>query len=74
MVAIRDNRPTAVPTLQFESRDEKVKFLEGRLRRELRSAHSTEFESVATMFRDADDAKLDRLMAEPSLLSAKQVL
>ena len=74
MVAIRDNRPCPVPMLAFESLDEKVRFLEGRLRRELRAAHSTEFESVATMFRNADDATIDRLMSEPSLVAAKQVL
>jgi acyl-CoA hydrolase len=74
MVAIKDNRPCPVPALAFESREEKVRFLEGRLRRELRAAHSTEFDAVATLFRDAGDATLDRLMAEPSLVAAKQVL
>jgi acyl-CoA hydrolase len=74
MVALKDNRPTTVPKLLFESSAEKVRFLEGRLRRELRSEHATEFESVAQMFRHADEAKLDALMATPSLLSARQVL
>ncbi|MHB8634922.1 MAG: acyl-CoA thioesterase [Fimbriimonadaceae bacterium] len=74
MVAIKDNRPCAVPRLEFETREEKVRFLEGRLRRELKAAHATEFDSAATVFRDAEDASLDRLMAEPSLVAAKQVL
>ncbi|HLK13537.1 MAG TPA: acyl-CoA thioesterase [Fimbriimonadaceae bacterium] len=74
MVALKDNRPCPVPGLAFESPAEKVKFLEGRLRRELRAAHSTEFDSLAQMFREADEATLDRLMSEPSLVGAKQVL
>lgn len=74
MVAIRNNKPTAVPKLICETGHEKVRFLEGRLRREMRSAQASEFESVAGVFRDADDATLERLMGEPSLLKAKQVL
>lgn len=74
MVAIKDDRPCPVPALAFESREEKVHFLEGRLRRELRAAQSTEFESFAAMFRDADEERLDRLMGEPSLMGARQVL
>ena len=74
MVAIKDNRPTQVPMLAFESPEEKVRFLEGRLRRELRAAHATDFESVARVFRSAAEDLLDRLMDEPSLLNVKHVL
>jgi acyl-CoA hydrolase len=74
MVAIKENKPTTVPKLRFESVAEKVRFLEGRLRRELRAAHATDFESVAQVFRSADEATIDRLMNEPSLLNVKHVL
>lgn len=64
MVAIRDNRPVVVPRLICESREEKVRFLEGKLRKELRGKHREERERIAKGFEQASDQELDRLMNE----------
>ncbi len=74
MVAIHANRPTPVPKLVCETREEKLQFLEGRLRRELRRRRAEEFEQLAAVFRVAEDAELDRLMEAPSLAELRQVL
>jgi acyl-CoA hydrolase len=69
MVAIKDNRPVEVPRLVCGTAEDKVRFLEGKLRRELRGVHKAEFERLAASFRSADDAELDRLMTQEKLLS-----
>ncbi|MBI1755955.1 MAG: acyl-CoA thioesterase [Fimbriimonas ginsengisoli] len=61
-------RPVEVPRLICETREEKVRFLEGRLRREIRGAHQSEFERLAAGFAAASDARLDELLAAPSLM------
>ncbi len=69
MVAIdAAGKPAEVPRLICESREDKIQFLEGRLRRELRSRQREERERLAESFRSADDAELERLMAVSSLL------
>jgi len=67
-VAIRDNKPTEVPRLICETREDKIRFLEGRLRRELRGVQKAEYERLAEAFRSADEAELNRLMAATKLL------
>jgi acyl-CoA hydrolase len=67
MVAIRDNRPTQVPRLVCETREDKVRFLEGRLRRETRQRHQEERELMARRLEEADEAELNRLMELESL-------
>ena len=67
MVAIRDNRPVEVPRLVCETRDDKIRFLEGKLRRELRARHQEERALLYKQFQEADDAKLDRLLAQETL-------
>lgn len=62
MVALKDGRPHEVPRLICETRDDKIRFLEGKLRRELRSAQQEEFDRLAAAFRTAEDAELDRLL------------
>lgn len=70
MVAIDENmRPKPVPRLICETREEKIRFLEGRLRRELRSKQREELERPAQQFREASDNELDRLMGLPTLLA-----
>jgi acyl-CoA hydrolase len=68
MVAIKDNKPVEVPKLICETREDKIRFLEGKLRRELRSEQRAEFERLADSFRAANDQELDRLSGSPSLL------
>ena len=47
MVAIKDNKPIEVPRLICETREDKIRFLEGRLRREIRTLQQAEFERLA---------------------------
>lgn len=69
MVAIGDDlKPTPVPKLVCESREEKVQFLEGRLRREVRGRRLAEYESASNRIELATDAELDAMLAAPSLL------
>lgn len=68
MVAIKDGKPVEVPRLECETREEKVAFLEGRLRRELRALHIAERERIAESFRTASDIELDSLMEAKSLV------
>ena len=69
MVALDENkRPREVPRLLTETRDEKLRFLEGRLRRELRVRQKEERERIAVAFQEADEAELDRLMSSESLI------
>lgn len=69
MVAIgEDLKPTPVPGLVCESREDKVGFLEGRLRREVRGKRLAEFEAVSDRIERATDAELDAMLAAPTLL------
>ncbi|MBS1707316.1 MAG: acyl-CoA thioesterase [Armatimonadetes bacterium] len=63
MVAIRDGRPKEVPRLICETRDEKLRFLEGRLRREVRQERLKENEANRVALHAASDEDLDRLLA-----------
>ena len=67
MVAIKDNRPVEVPRLICETREDKIRFLEGKLRRELRTRHQEERAKIYLRFAQADDAELDRLLSQESL-------
>lgn len=62
MVAVRDGRPVEVPALDLETREDKIRFVQGRLRRDLRKAFSAERvrqqEEVAAM----SEAELDRAL------------
>jgi len=63
MVALKENRPAEVPRLICETRDEKLRFLEGRLRREIRTRQRAELSEELGRLKDADDARLDSLLA-----------
>lgn len=67
MVAIRDNRPTPVPSLICETRDDKIRFLEGKLRRELRFRHREERQRMFDEYTRASDAELDALLEQKNL-------
>jgi acyl-CoA hydrolase len=61
-------KPKEVPRLICETRDEKVRFLQGRLRRELRGQQREERNRIEDDFFAAADDELDRLIDAPSLL------
>lgn len=63
MVAIDQNgKPCQVPSLLAETRDEKIRFLEGRLRRELRAQQRTDLEAKVAQFAQASDDEIERLL------------
>lgn len=69
MVGLDENlKPKEVPRLICESREDKIRFLEGRVRRELRKVQNEERVRIAEGFRAAPDEELDRLMGVQSLL------
>lgn len=68
MVAIKDGKPHEVPRLICETTEDKVKFLEGRLRREIRGLQDGDFDRIAATFRNASDEALDRLMLSQALV------
>ena len=65
MVAIRNNKPVPVPRLSCETREEKIQFLLGRLRRENRDRYAQERERMTERVNSATDEELDRLLTNP---------
>lgn len=63
MVAIENLRPVEVPRLICETREEKVRFLEGRIRREMRQKHQAELAALGEKLGQLHDARLDELMS-----------
>jgi acyl-CoA hydrolase len=62
MVAIRDNRPVEVPRLVCQTREEKIRFLLGRFRRENRVQYTEERRKMAERFESATDEEIDLLL------------
>jgi acyl-CoA hydrolase len=62
MVAIRDNRPVEVPRLICETREDKIRFLEGKALREIRQKQRTDRDLLFAEIRGASDAELDRML------------
>jgi len=62
MVAIKDGKPQLVPRLLCETREDKIRFLEGKLRRELRARQIEERERIYANFNAASDSDLDELL------------
>lgn len=67
MVAIDGNRPVEVPRLVCETRDDKIHFLQGRLRRELRARNRSERDRILHGYEVATDEELDFLMQQEKL-------
>lgn len=65
MVALEDGRPSPVPRLVCETREEKVRFLEGKLRREFRQKRLAEVAETRERLEQSSDAELDALLAGP---------
>ena len=67
MVALKDGKPTEVPRLTPQTREEKAQFLEGRLRRELRVKQKEELERVIRTYTEASEQELDALLSRNQL-------
>jgi acyl-CoA hydrolase len=67
MVALKDNRPTPVPKLLWETREDKIAFLQGKLRRELRFRHREERQVILDSYERATEEELDALLAKDRL-------
>lgn len=68
MVALKDNRPTPVPKLICETRDDKIGFLEGKLRRELRFKQREERQKIFDDFARSSDEELTALLLKETLV------
>lgn len=66
MVALKDGRPTPVPRLICETREERIRFLEGRIRREIRETQVAERERRYAELREMTDDQLAALLADES--------
>ncbi len=67
MVALKDGKPQVVPRLVCETRDDKIRFLEGKLRRELRTKHGEERQRIHAKFNSATNEELDALLIAETL-------
>ena len=67
MVALKEGRPQIVPRLECETREDKIRFLQGKLRRELRIKQGEERERIYANFNSATDEELDRLLVQDRL-------
>lgn len=63
MVAIKDGKPVAVPGLICESQGEKVRFLEGKVRREVRASQRADFAKLSERLHAMSEPDLDALIA-----------
>ncbi len=73
MVAVQDGRPVAVPRLICGTREEKLAFLAGRLRRELRAERSIQTEKLLTKLNEMDDAQVDGYYSNDAPLSLQLI-
>jgi acyl-CoA hydrolase len=70
MVAIENGKPVPVPTLVCESREDKIRYVEGKLRKEIRSKYLSEIKALDTVFEAMEESKLDELIASSSVAEA----
>lgn len=62
MVALRDGKPTPVPRLVCETRDDKVRYLQGRKRHTLRQQYVEQREKTFHDIEIASDTDLDKML------------
>lgn len=62
MVALKDGKPCPVPRLRCETRDDKIRFLEGQMRRDLRREQGLELKERLAGLHAASDEDLDVLL------------
>lgn len=70
MVAIKDGKPVEVPRLICETREERLRFLEGKVRRELRGVQRDQLAKFSERLAALTDDEVVQLMDAPSLLAA----
>ena len=62
MVALKDGKPSAVPRLVCQTRNEKISYLQGQFRRDTRKKRQMELDQTRAKLETATDHELDRLM------------
>ncbi|MBV6457345.1 MAG: hypothetical protein HONBIEJF_00453 [Fimbriimonadaceae bacterium] len=67
MVAIHDGKPTPVPQLICNTREERLRFLSAKVRRELRGKQLAELERIHAEYAQKTDEELAELMSLPRL-------
>ena len=68
MVAIKDGKPVPVPQLICETHDDKVRFLEGKVRREVRAVQRADFARLSERLSQLGEAFLDQLISSDKVL------
>lgn len=63
MVAMKDGKPVEVPRLICETRDERIRFLEGKLRRELRQSERMEMVRRIEELQEMNEEMLDNAIS-----------
>lgn len=69
MVSLVDGKPAPVPLLVCETREEKLDYLKGKLRRELRASIADGSQALAAKLDQLDDTALDKAMEWPTVVS-----
>lgn len=67
MVAVREGTPVRVPALICETKEEKQKYLEGKLRRELRALQGRQVKDYAERLLTLSETELDTWLVAPNL-------
>ncbi|HRF59320.1 MAG TPA: acyl-CoA thioesterase [Fimbriimonadaceae bacterium] len=62
MVAVKDGKPVEVPRLICETREEKLRYLEGKMRKERRAAFRAELERELVELETLSDPELDAVV------------
>lgn len=74
MVALKDGKPVEVPRLTCESREDKIRYLQGKFRREIRTQYLQELQERNLALEKLDDARLGALVSVPNLIEALRSL
>lgn len=64
MVALKEGRPTPVPRLVCRTRDDKARFIQAKMRREMGLRYREERDEFLKQFAEMDDSQLDALIGE----------
>ncbi|MBS1705717.1 MAG: acyl-CoA thioesterase [Armatimonadetes bacterium] len=62
MVALKDGKPCPVPRLHCETREERIRYLEGHIRRERRKVYRAALEQEFKTLQTLSDAELDAMI------------
>ncbi len=71
MVAVKDGRPIQVPRLLCETRQERLSFLEGRLRRELRTGRAEQLKGLYRQLENLPDDRLGQILDSNEAISSQ---